>query len=46
MGVRGMRASRKFDFLVSALERNVEPGKERVDIWNSKTLVRTRFKWK
>ena len=32
MSVRGMRASRKSDFLVGTLERNVEPGKERVDI--------------
>lgn len=32
MSVRGVRASRKSDFFVGALERNVEPGKERVDI--------------
>ena len=36
MSVRGMRAGRKFDFLMSALERNVKPGKERVDIWTVK----------
>ena len=32
MSVRGMRAGRKSDFLVGALERDVEPRKESVDI--------------
>ena len=36
MSVRGMRAGWKSDFLVGALERNVKPGKERVDIWTVK----------
>ena len=40
MSVRWVRASRKSDFLVGALERNVEPGKERVDIW---TKVKVRI---
>ena len=42
MGVGGMRSGRKFDFLVSALKRNVEPGKERVDVWRVK--VRTTLR--
>ena len=36
MSVRGMRAGRESDFLVGALERNVEPRKESVDIWKVK----------
>jgi hypothetical protein len=41
MGVGGMRSGRKFDFLVGALERNIEPGEECVDIWRIR--VRTRL---
>ena len=41
MGVGRMRSSRKFDFLVGALERNIEPGKECVDIWRIR--IRTRL---
>ena len=37
MSVRGMGASGKSDFLVGAFERNVEPSKERVDIWTVKS---------
>ena len=44
MSVRGMRAGWKSDFLVGALERNVKPGKERVDIWTVKKKKESKNK--
>ena len=37
VGILRVRASGEFYFLVGAFERDVEPGKEGVDVWKSES---------